>query len=149
VPWPIEVAGDTTHPNGAECRFEHVRSLGRLSADTLAEHLATSAIYALPARYEPFGLSVLEAALSGCALVLGDIASLREIWGDAAVFVPPDDHQALARALNEMIENDTVRAEFAQRARSRALNFSTERMTADYLAAYSHCLTNRRQEVAA
>ncbi len=32
----------------------------------------------LPARYEPFGLSVLEAALSGCALVLGDIPSLRE-----------------------------------------------------------------------
>ena len=34
----------------------------------------------LPARYEPFGLSILEAALSGCALVLGDLPSLRELW---------------------------------------------------------------------
>jgi glycosyltransferase involved in cell wall biosynthesis len=149
VPWPIQVAGDMTHPNGRECRFEHVHSLGRLTADALAEHLARSAIYALPARYEPFGLSVLEAALSGCALVLGDIASLREIWGDAAVFVPPNDHQALTRALNEMISNDRVRGEFADRARSHAASYTIERMAAGYLDAYAHCLTNRRQEVAA
>ena len=63
--------------------------LGRLSAGELADWYARAAIYALPARYEPFGLSALEAALSGCALVLGDIPSLREIWGDAALFVPP------------------------------------------------------------
>jgi hypothetical protein len=45
----------------------------------------------LPARYEPFGLSVLEAALSGCALVPGDIASLRGNWDGVAEFVCPDD----------------------------------------------------------
>ena len=56
---------------------------------------ARAAIYALPARYEPFGLTALEAALAGCALVLGDIPSLREIWGDAALFVRPADDGAL------------------------------------------------------
>ena len=58
-----------------------------------------AAIYALPARYEPFRLEVLEAAAPGCALVLGDIASLRELWDGAALFVAPDDDRALrARA---------------------------------------------------
>ena len=61
--------------------------------------IARAAIYALPAHYEPFGLSILEAAMSGCALVLGDIPSLREIWGDAAVFVHPDNRDAVARCL--------------------------------------------------
>ena len=140
VPWPIEVAGDTTHPNGAECRFEHVRSLGRLSADTLAEHLATSAIYALPARYEPFGLSVLEAALSGCALVLGDVPTLREVWGDAAVFVNPDDHGALTSTLNALIEDEAGREKLAARARIRAAEFSPQRMAAGYRKAYGDCI---------
>jgi hypothetical protein len=69
-------------PQGVHC-------LGELPRDALAARAGAASIYALPARYEPFGLSVLEAALSGCALVLGDIASLRETWGDAAVYVPP------------------------------------------------------------
>ena len=73
-----------------------VHSLGRLTHAAACAALAAASIYALPARYEPFGLSALEAALSGCALVLGDIPSLREVWGDAAIFVDPDDHDALA-----------------------------------------------------
>ena len=62
-----------------------------------------TAIYASPARYEPFGLGVLEAALSSCALVLGDSPTLREPWSDAALFVPPDDHDALLTALADVV----------------------------------------------
>ena len=61
--------------------------------------MARAAIYALPARYEPFGLTALEAGLSGCALVLGDIPSLREVWGETACFVPPDDRDAVIEVL--------------------------------------------------
>ena len=149
VGWPIEVAGDTTHPDGRELQFENVRSLGKLPQAELIERLGTSAIYALPARYEPFGLSALEAALSGCALVLGDIPTLREVWSDAAVFVAPDDYDALAATLNSLIKDSALRNDFAQRARHRAEEFSPRRMAANYLAAYTTCLTRRRAEVAA
>jgi glycosyltransferase involved in cell wall biosynthesis len=115
----------------------------------LAERLATSAIYALPARYEPFGLSALEAGLSGCALVLGDIPTLREVWGAAAMFVPPDDHAALAETLDGLISNSALRADLAQRARSRAENFSPARVAAGYLEAYRSCLINRTAEMTA
>jgi glycogen synthase len=149
VSWPIEVAGNSTHPGGGELHFQRVRSLGRLPAADLQEQLATSAIYAFPARYEPFGLSVLEAALSGCALVLGDIPTLREVWGDTALFVPPDDHVALATALNELISDSPRRELLAQRARHRAAEFSPQRMADAYLAAYRTCLTSNAAEVAA
>jgi glycogen synthase len=147
VKWPIEVAGEATHPNGSELHFENVHSLGKLPQRELIEHLAAASIYALPARYEPFGLSVLEAALSGCALVLGDIPTLREVWGDAATFVAPDDHLALAAALNSLIDNPQTRNRLARRARTRATEFSPERMAAGYVDAYTKCLTRRRVEV--
>ena len=149
VKWPIEVAGDATHPNGSELQFKNVRSLGKLSQNELVERLARASIYALPARYEPFGLSVLEAALSGCALVLGDILSLREVWGDAAMFVAPDDDAGLAAALNSLIDDTKKRNDLARRARTRAAEFSPERMSTRYLSAYRKCLTRRRAEVVA
>ena len=95
------VAGDGRHPEGGGAgELENLRHLGRLAPADLASWLGRAAIYALPARYEPFGLSILEAALAGCALVLGDIDSLRELWDGCALFVPPEDDDALAEALN-------------------------------------------------
>ena len=43
-------------------------------------------MYAATARYEPFGMEVLEAALSRCAIIANDIPSFREIWGDDAIY---------------------------------------------------------------
>ena len=149
VKWPIEVAGDATHPNGGQVQFSNVRSLGKLPQPQLVERLATAAIYALPARYEPFGLSVVEAALSGCALVLGDIPTLREVWGEAAIFVAPDDHAGLAKVLNTLTEDEQLRSNFAQRALRRAAEFSPEQMARSYLAAYRSCLAGKTTEVAA
>lgn len=140
VRWPVEVAGNCNHPNGARTQMANIRCLGILSPERIAEHLAASAIFASAARYEPFGLSALEAGLSGCALVLGDIPSLREVWGNAALFVAPDDHAALADALNDLIENEMLRAELSRRARMRALEFSPQKMAEAYLAAYRECV---------
>ena len=70
-----------------------LRCLGR-HRGRLENWFAHASIYALPARYEPFGLSSWKQP-RGCALVLGDIASLREIC-DAALFIPPDDTERLA-----------------------------------------------------
>ncbi len=96
-----------------------------------------------PARYEPFGLSVLEAGLSRCALVLGDIPSLREIWGDAAVFVPPADPHAIHVAVRSLIDDPMRRELFAMRALARARTYAPPAMARDYLAVYRQLLTHR------
>jgi glycogen synthase len=82
----------------------------------------------------------LEAALAGCALVLGDIASLREIWGSTALFVPPDDPEALYEAITDLIVNPALREEMAGAARRRAQTFTLSRMTSAYLDAYGDLL---------
>jgi len=135
--WPVCVAGDTRHPDGSSRTLANVRMLGKLTAEDLADWLSRAAIYCLPARYEPFGLSVLEAALSGCALVLGDIPSLRENWEGAAAFVPPNDSQALGRELAELIANAPRRTALATAARERALGFTPARMANAYRNIYA------------
>jgi glycosyltransferase involved in cell wall biosynthesis len=86
---------------------------------------------------------VLEAALAGCALVLGDIPSLREHWDGVAVFVPPDDDDLLRMALTSLIEDARLRQTLAMRSRRRALGFSARRMALDYLELYAVVLRER------
>jgi glycosyltransferase involved in cell wall biosynthesis len=139
--WPAYVAGDGAPPAGAGGGWRagggRVRWLGALAPAELAAWMARAAAYALPARYEPFGLSALEAGLAGCALVLGDVPSLREVWGDAALFVAPDAPAQLACALRTFDADPGYRAELGARARARALTYTPERMALGYLDAYA------------
>ena len=134
--WPVYVAGSDAAPDGRRAPVRNVRHLGRLEPAEMDEWFARAAIYALPARYEPFGLSVLDAALAGCALVLGDIPSLRENWSGAAVFVPADNRRALSAALQRLIENRHERTRLAALARERAQQFDVQTMAERYLTAY-------------
>ena len=130
LPWPVKVAGDGGGGGGA------VELLGKLDAAAMARQFAAASVYCLPARYEPFGLSVLEAALSGCALVLGDIPTLRELWDGAAVFVPPTDVAALHGALARLMAEPDRRADLARRGRDRAMHYGVAPMSAAYLGLY-------------
>ena len=135
--WPVYIAGDPSAPDGTSAftpRGAHL--LGRLPAAEVARWMSRASIYALPACYEPFGLSVLEAAQSGCALVVGDVPSLREVWGDAAVYVPPRNRRALAEAITRLIEDRPIREAMARQARARAADYTPARMASAYRAAY-------------
>jgi glycogen synthase len=149
LPWPIEVAGATRHPDSAGTSADvrqpplpgsqgnpGLRLLGELPAARLAARFATASIYVHPARYEPFGLAPLEAALAGCALVLGDLPSLRETWGEAVLYAPPDDHGALRDALQDLIADAAKREAMARQARAVALRYSGAAMARGYVAAY-------------
>ena len=147
TPWAAYVAGDATSPDGRALVWDgaatSVHWLGALAPDALAAWMGRAAVYALPARYEPFGLSALEAGLAGCALVLGDLPSLREVWGDAALFVPPDDGPRLAAALRALAADDTYRSSLGMRARARALTYTPERMATGYLDVYAAAAAGR------
>lgn len=136
LPWPVYVAGEDCHPEGGRAEYPGLRPLGKLAPHILADWQGRAAIYALPARYEPFGLSILEAALAGCALVLGDIPSLREVWGDTALYVQPEDHTGLRDTLRRLIGNPEVRVQLTRRSRRRALMYTTEQMVERYLELY-------------
>lgn len=135
LPWQVIIAGD-----GGEGFADHLppnlQLSGRLDAAALARCYARAAVFVLPARYEPFGLAALEAAAHGCALVLGDIASLREVWGDAALYVRPDDQAGLRSVLLKLIRHPALCRRYGERAAQRASTYSAAAMGAHYLDAY-------------
>jgi glycogen synthase len=79
--------------------------------------------------------------------VIGDIPSLRELWDGAACLVPPDDERALAATINALAADSRQRNAIANAARARARRYSTERMTAAYLALYGALLPRRNARV--
>lgn len=140
LPWPVVMAGDAVSPQGTLPALPNVRLTGHLPAEQVEAYYDRASIFALPGRYEPFGLSALEAALAGCALVLGDIPTFREIWGDAAIYVSPDDPPMLRRMLMRLIGNPSELRRLASKARSRALLYSSARMLEGYGEAYGSLL---------
>jgi glycosyltransferase involved in cell wall biosynthesis len=122
---PIRAAGAVMGPAGYPVSFDHLRLLGSLPEPAMREALARASVFASPARYEPFGLAVLEAAQAGMALVLSDIPTFRELWDGAAVFVPPDDPDAWTNALERALD---APGPLANRARARAARYSAAAM---------------------
>jgi glycogen(starch) synthase len=147
--WPVYVAGKCEKENGSTTPTGALKCLGELSRSDVSIWQQTASIYAAPAKYEPFGLSILEAAAAGCALVLGDIPSLRENWDGAAEFVDPSDPRAWTEILNALSSDATRRDQLAARARERAKAFSMERTFNSYLSTYSELISIAEKESSA
>lgn len=143
LPWPVYVAGEQAGPGGGNRVADTAPGahyLGFLTKEAMARWLGRAAIYVAPAYYEPFGLGILEAARAGCALVLGDIPSLREVWRDAAEYVLPDRPEQLQDAVNRLVRNPARRQQLANRAWQRAQVYSTERMAGNYMQCFRSLL---------
>ncbi len=138
--WPIYAAGESRHPSGSRESFHHIHALGHLDHRRLAEQMSVASIYAAPALYEPFGLTVLEAALSGCALVLSDIPSFRENWSDAALLVSTNDRTEWCAALNKLSNDRQLRQTLGRRALDRAAALQPEKIGTRYFNAYCEVL---------
>jgi glycogen(starch) synthase len=134
---PVRVAGNNRHPDSGEIiQIPNVKLLGTLSPEQVKEELADSLIYVLPAIYEPFGLSVLEAALSGCLLLLSDLPVFRELWGDTALYFNPAEPKQLVNLISKVLQDPERYTELPRKAQARAKAFSLETMTENYLNLY-------------
>ncbi len=135
---PVLAAGPTGGADGTEARFDHLQLLGSLAPDALAAEYAGATVFASMARYEPFGLAVLEAAQGGMALVLSDIPGFRELWDGAAIFVAAE--AGLRPALQQAL---AAPEPWAARAQERAGQYTLERMAAGTLAVHCDVLAVR------
>ncbi|WP_445504194.1 glycosyltransferase family 4 protein [Microvirga sp. G4-2] len=141
--FPVLAAGPLKGPNGTQVEARHAISLGRLSDDDIARYLSAQPIFVSVAKYEPFGLAALEAAQAGCALILSDIPTFRELWDGEAVFVAPDDDQALAQAIEHLAADEATRRQMGEAAKKRAAAYSVEAMSAGVLETYRSLLPSR------
>jgi len=100
-----------------------------------------AAVFAFPSIHEGFGLPVLEALSQGAAVLSADVAALREVAGDAATFVPPDDPDAWADALGRVLRSDDAeRTVCSTAAIARAAQFSEQRFVDATVAVYREAI---------
>ncbi len=117
---PIRVAGPLQGPDNTRFDPGRLVALGPRSRADMDRLFASTAIYVGTSLYEPFGLAPLEAADHGCALVLSDLGSFRELWDDVAAFFPPGDADALAGCLRDLVRDPARMDEMGRSARRRA-----------------------------
>ena len=122
----LVVAGRTGWGTGpilsriADSRFsDRIHLPGYVASSAARDLLRHAEVFALVSEAEGFGLPLAEAICSGAPCVAADIPALREVGGDAALFVPPGNPNALFAALGHALEPGTAE-ELRQRAAVRA-----------------------------
>ena len=147
IPVPFMAAGALRGPNGEHLAPANLQSLGELPAGELAGLLALHPVFVSAATFEPFGLSVLEAAAAGCPLVLSDIPTFRELWDGAALFVDPRSADAFAEAIGSVLSDRARHRLLGEAAMERSRRFTPAATGAAMAAIYREVL--RQAEIAA
>ena len=150
--WPVRIAGAMRHQDNETAAADGVSWLGHIERGDLCALMGRAGIFVSPALYEPFGLTVLEAAASGCALVLADIPGFRELWEGAALFVDPRDGRAIRDALNLLARDGQRRKALQAAARLRAARYDLNAKADAYQRLYGQMLgrhARRLQSLAA
>jgi glycogen(starch) synthase len=139
-PGQVYLAGDVHHPEtGMAMPVQPpLHALGHLGRADLDALLRRARVYLSPARYDPFGLLPLQAALAGCTLLLSDIPSYRKLWDGAACFFASDDAEDLATQWRWLFEHPIEADQLAQHATERAQRcYSAETLADQYQAVYA------------
>jgi len=141
--WPLKIAG--SNAEYVHDRAINIHYLGELPHEKVCEYMGRAAVFASSALYEPFGLAVLEAAYSGCALALSDNQVFKEIWGDAATYFDPNDEAEARAAIQLLIDDEALRKKMAEKAKGRASEFTAVKMSANYFSLYLNMLHEKPQ----
>jgi glycosyltransferase involved in cell wall biosynthesis len=140
--WHAEMIGaDRFRADSPETEFSRITSAsaegagvriqGYRDRESVLQAMARAAIVVVPSRWpEPFGLVALEALASGAALICTDRGGLREVAGDAAVYIAAGEPAALSSAMRALAADPTRRSAMAEAGRARARMFDAPAIAA-------------------
>lgn len=111
------------HKKTLRGRKKRILWLDYLPRNMLALLIAGARAVLFPSLYEGFGLPVLEALSVGTPVITGNISSLPEVAGEAALLVDPYDVRQIASAIRTLDADEGLRASLAQQGREQAAQF--------------------------
>lgn len=136
LPWRLTVAGDATRDPATAQRLrseiarrglqDRIALLGAVSDERLAALYAEADAFVLASRFEGYGMAYAEAIAHGLPVIATRTGAVPEtVPQDAALFVAPDDVDALANALRDLIGDGALRERLSQGARRAAAALPT------------------------
>lgn len=126
---------------------KYVRVLGFVDRKDLPGLYSTASVFVYPSLYEGFGLPVAEAMKCGCVVVTSDRGSLKEIAGEAAILVDPQDSRDISTKLIRFFINKDVGKSYMEKGEKHAAKFTWKKSAGEILRLYRrlYTLSFRRQ----
>lgn len=120
---------------------QNVEFLSNLTGSELQAVYKNSSIYLALSSHESNGLSSIQAAYSGCAILANDIPVFKELWGDCAYVFERDNVNSLMRCINNLVENKYFFEITSRNCQAKALSvFNSKRMAYEYINLYKNIL---------
>ncbi|MBD3270744.1 glycosyltransferase [Candidatus Peregrinibacteria bacterium] len=95
--------------------------------DDISDIMKSADIFVLPSLAEAFGLVILEAMREGLPIIATNSGGIPEILADNnGILVKPKDKQSLQKTITKLLQNDTIREQYAKKSLVRVKNFSAE-----------------------
>lgn len=121
-----------------------VRFLGFVNHDDLPWLYAGAALFLFPSLYEGFGIPVVEAMASGIPVVASDIPVIREVAGNAGVFVAPTASEAWGKAIVNLLDDPSRQAQMRERGLAQAARYTFEQSAQRLLDVFDALALPRR-----
>lgn len=123
-------------------RAGEVRQLGYLSREDLATVIAGALTLIYPSIYEGFGLPPLEAMACGVPVIASDVSSLPEVVGDTGLLINPHDAEAVAQAIQLLVNDPVIRSKLSSKALDRSKEFTWDQCVTQTMGAYQQVLNS-------
>jgi glycosyltransferase involved in cell wall biosynthesis len=113
----------------------------------MAEAYKTGDVIALSSISEAFPYSIVEAMMSGKAIVATDVGGIKEALGDCGILVSPRNAEEFSKAIIKLLKNSELRSALSQAGRKRALNnFTIAKVNSSYRQSYNNLMLNLKQD---
>ena len=126
---------------------ERVTFTGNLPFDEVATYLKAADIFGFASITETQGLVTMEAIAAGLPVVAVDASGTRDILDDGKQgYLVPNDADALAASINQLIESPAKMQRFSNKALKKAKSFDVDRLTKKLVNVYEQAIQDRKDE---
>ena len=115
---------------------EKVILTGYIPPKELSEVLRSAQVYVFPSLSEGFGIPGLNAMAAGLPVVCSNIPTLKEVYGDAALYFNPGSPKDIAAKIKQVMTDKKTRSELVKKGQNHVKKYSWQKMAQETLKVY-------------